>query len=96
MADAARIAAMSERNFFRRFKQELVVTPSGFVLGVRLEKASTMLTDTDLPVDKIARRSDLGSGARLTRLFRQHLSKSPTEYRLSARGEGRSIENPSQ
>lgn len=85
MAEAARLAAMSERNFSRRFKQELGVTPSGFVLGVRLEKASAMLVDTDLPADKIARRSGLGSGGHLTKLFRQHLSTSPSEYRLSAR-----------
>jgi transcriptional regulator GlxA family with amidase domain len=98
MADAARLAAMSERNFLRRFKQELGVTPSGFVLGVRLEKASAMLAETDLPVDKIARRSGLGSGGRLTKLFRQHLSMSPTEYRLSERRQtkGKSIEITTQ
>jgi transcriptional regulator GlxA family with amidase domain len=67
-------------------------------LGVRLEKASAMLAETDLPVDKIARRSGLGSGGRLTKLFRQHLSMSPTEYRLSERRQtkGKSIEITTQ
>jgi transcriptional regulator GlxA family with amidase domain len=85
IADAAQAAAMSERNFLRRFKQEIGVTPTEFVLRVRLEKACHMLADTDLPADKIARRTGLGSGDRLAKLFRQHLSMSPTEYRTFAR-----------
>ena len=44
-----------------------------------------MLVDTDLPADKIARRTGLGSGDRLSKLFRQHLSMSPTEYRTAER-----------
>lgn len=85
IADAAQAAAMSERNFLRRFKQEIGVTPTEFVLRVRLEKACHMLADTDLPADKIARRTGLGSGDRLAKLFRQHLSMSPTEYRTLSR-----------
>ncbi|MFT4068086.1 GlxA family transcriptional regulator [Paraburkholderia sp.] len=81
IAKAAQAVAMSERNFLRRFKQEIGVTPSEFVLRVRLEKACHMLVDTDLPADKIARRTGLGSGDRLAKLFRQRLSMSPTQYR---------------
>lgn len=84
IADAAQAAAMSERNFLRRFKQEIGVTPTEFVLRVRLEKACCMLVETDLPADKVARRTGLGSGDRLAKLFRQHLSMSPTEYRAAA------------
>lgn len=85
IADAAQAAAMSERNFLRRFKNEIGVTPTEFVLRVRLEKACCMLVETDLPADKVARRTGLGSGDRLAKLFRQHLSMSPTEYRTAAR-----------
>ncbi|HDR8919935.1 TPA: helix-turn-helix domain-containing protein [Burkholderia vietnamiensis] len=85
IANAAQAAAMSERNFLRRFKNEIGVTPTEFVLRVRLEKACCMLVETDLPADKVARRVGLGSGDRLAKLFRQHLSMSPTEYRAAAR-----------
>lgn len=88
IADTAHAAAMSERNFLRRFKQEIGVTPSEFVQKVRLEHACHMLVHTDLPVDKIARRTGLGSGDRLAKLFRQHLSMSPTEYRAVERSRG--------
>ncbi|NMM04321.1 helix-turn-helix domain-containing protein [Paraburkholderia sp. RP-4-7] len=85
IADTARAAAMSERNFLRRFKQEIGMTPTEFILRVRLQKACAMLVDTNLPVDKIARRTGFGSGARLSKLFRQHLAMPPTEYRTIER-----------
>lgn len=85
IADAARAAAMSERNFLRRFKLELGVPPSEFVFRVRLEKARQLLAETELPADKIARHAGFGNGERLAKVFRQHLSMSPTEFRLSER-----------
>jgi transcriptional regulator GlxA family with amidase domain len=90
ISDAAHAAGMSERNFLRRFKLEMGVTPSEYLLRARLEKACYLLLHTDLPVDKIARRTGLGSGVRLAKLFRQRLSTSPTEYRSSARDHRRS------
>ncbi|WP_404995512.1 GlxA family transcriptional regulator [Burkholderia cepacia] len=88
IADEAQAAAMSERNFLRRFKNEIGVTPTEFVLRIRLEKACRMLIETDLPADKVARRTGLGSGDRMAKLFRQHLQTSPTEYRAAARKGG--------
>jgi len=83
--DAARVAAMSERNFLRRFKAEMGVTPSDYLLYVRLDMCCRLLADTDLPVDKIARRCGSGSGGQLSKLFRKHLDVTPTEYRASKR-----------
>ena len=82
----AQIAAMSERNFLRRFKNEMGVTPSDYLLHVRLEMSCKLLTSTSLPVDKIARRCGIGSGGRLAKLFRKHLSTTPTEYRMTRQG----------
>lgn len=85
ISDAARAAAMSERNFLRRFKLEMGITPSEFLLRCRLEKACELLVRSDLPVDKIARRTGLGSGVRLATLFRKRMFTSPTSYRNAAR-----------
>jgi transcriptional regulator GlxA family with amidase domain len=84
--DAAQIAAMSERNFLRRFKSEMGVTPSEYLLYVRLDMSCRLLAKTSLPVDKIARRCGIGSGGRLAKLFRKHLFTTPTEYRTSKQG----------
>jgi len=81
IADAAEVATMSERNFLRRFKLEMGVTPSDFLLRARLETACGFLAETELPVDKVARRSGMGNGDRLAKIFRKRLSVSPTEFR---------------
>ncbi|MFL9911340.1 GlxA family transcriptional regulator [Paraburkholderia sp. RL17-337-BIB-A] len=83
--EAGQVAAMSERNFLRRFKIEMGVTPSEYLSYVRLDMCCRLLVETDLPVDKIARRCGLGGGGWLSKLFRKHLSTTPTEYRASKR-----------
>ncbi|AXF05526.1 GlxA family transcriptional regulator [Paraburkholderia hospita] len=79
---AAQVAAMSERNFLRRFKNEMGMTPSDYLLQARLDMSCRMLVETRLPIDKIARRCGIGSGGHLAKLFRKHLSTTPTEYRM--------------
>ncbi|AXL49563.1 AraC family transcriptional regulator [Paraburkholderia caffeinilytica] len=81
--DAARLAAMSERNFLRRFKNEIGMTPSDFLLRARLNLSCRMLVESRLPIDKIARHCGIGSGGQLAKLFRKHLETTPTDYRLS-------------
>jgi transcriptional regulator GlxA family with amidase domain len=85
--EAAQVAAMSERNFLRRFKIEMGVTPSEYLSYVRLDMCCRLLVETDLPVDKIARRCGLGGGGWLAKLFRKYLETTPTEYRTSKRAE---------
>ncbi|MFL9911411.1 GlxA family transcriptional regulator [Paraburkholderia sp. RL17-337-BIB-A] len=82
---AAGLAAMSERNFLRRFKAEMGVTPSDYLLSVRLDMCCRLLVETTLPVDKIARRCGFGCGAQLAKLFRKHIGATPTEYRANKR-----------
>lgn len=88
--EAAQVAAMSGRNFLRRFKTEMGVTPSDYLLYVRLDMCCRLLVETTLPIDKIARRSGIGSGGRLAKLFRKYLGKTPTDYRANRRRLNRS------
>lgn len=76
---------MSERNFRRRFKLETGYPPYLFLLLLRLELARQQLLDSDLPVDKIARRLGLLDGQQLARMFRKYLSASPLEYRRKSK-----------
>ncbi len=85
VADAAQVAAMSERNYLRRFKDEIGITPSEYLLRARLDMVCRLLIETDLPVDKIARRNGIANGDRLAKIFRKRLRVSPTEYRLRNR-----------
>ncbi|MGF6573303.1 transcriptional regulator GlxA family with amidase domain [Paraburkholderia sp. GAS333] len=81
VAKAAESAAMSKRNFQRRFKCEFGMTPLEYLLRTRFEVVCTMLKNTDLPVDKIARRCGMGDGNRLGRLFKERYGMSPTQFR---------------
>lgn len=81
MDEAAQVAMMSGRNFLRRFKLEIGVTPSDYLLYVRLDLCCRLLADTNLPVDKIARRCGIGGGGQLSKIFRKYLATTPTEYR---------------
>ncbi|QRR07592.1 helix-turn-helix domain-containing protein [Burkholderia sp. MS455] len=83
--EAAHMVSMSERNFVRHFKVEIGLPPAEYLLRARLDLACSLLADSDLPVDKIARRVGFRCGDRLAKLFRQRFSMSPTEYRVVAR-----------
>jgi transcriptional regulator GlxA family with amidase domain len=82
---AAQHAGMSERSYLRHFRAEMGIKPSEHLRRTRVELASSLLAQSDLPVDKIARRCGLTSGECLARLFRQVVQLSPTEYRSRAR-----------
>lgn len=81
VAQAAESAAMSKRNFQRRFKDEFGMTPLEYLLRARFEVVRILLRTTDLPVDKIARRCGMGDGNRLGRLFKERYGMSPTRFR---------------
>ncbi|WP_321891134.1 helix-turn-helix domain-containing protein [Paraburkholderia tropica] len=79
--EAAQFVTMSERNFLRRFKAEFGLTPSDYLLYVRLHMACRLLADTVLPIDTIARRCGVGSGGALAKLFRRHFGETPSTFR---------------
>lgn len=83
--DAANFVSMSERNFQRQFKRETGWTPHEFLLHLRLDAVRHQLAETDLPVDKIARRCGFLNGEHVSKLFRKHLMISPCEYRRNER-----------
>jgi transcriptional regulator GlxA family with amidase domain len=83
--DAARLAAMSERNFWRLFKREMGLTPTQYLLRARLQLSCELLANSELPIDKIARRTGLSNGERMSKLFRKEFAMSPSEYRAQKR-----------
>lgn len=85
VADVARMAAMSERNFLRCFKLETGLTPLKFLLRARLELTSALLVSTDLSLDGIAKRCGWRGGETMARLFVKRFACTPAEYRAHAR-----------
>ncbi|WP_181321807.1 helix-turn-helix domain-containing protein [Trinickia symbiotica] len=96
IADAAEIAAMSERNFLRCFKREMSVAPSEFLLQTRLDLTCHLLAKTNLPVDNIARCTGMRNGDRLAKMFRKRFAASPTEYRLRTQSRSEDAGKPTR
>jgi transcriptional regulator GlxA family with amidase domain len=74
-------AAMSPRNFARRFLSETGVTPARFVERARVEAARCRLEQTSLPLQAIAQACGFATVDRLRRAFKRHLDVGPLEYR---------------
>ena len=75
----AAIAGMSPRSFARNYAAEVGRTPAKAVELMRLEAACRALTETDLPLTRIAR--DTGLASDLRRVLQRQLGVGPAEYR---------------
>jgi transcriptional regulator GlxA family with amidase domain len=74
-------AGMSERTFSRRYVEATGHTPARAVERLRLEAARRLLSDTRLPVKRIAERCGFGSEETMRRSFIRVLSATPQDYR---------------
>ncbi len=71
-----------ERSYFAKlFAQEFHQTPYQFLLRYRIEKASRLLTHTDLPIADIAAAAGFQDPDYFTKVFRKHIGCSPTDFR---------------
>jgi transcriptional regulator GlxA family with amidase domain len=87
VARLARLAAMSERTFARRFVAETGTTPLRWLTTQRILHARRLLEETTLSVEEIAGACGLGSGALLRHHFRRVVGLTPAGYRKSFRVE---------
>jgi transcriptional regulator GlxA family with amidase domain len=72
---------MSERNFTRRFTDEVGSSPAQYVAAVRLEAARRALESSDSTIDVIARQCGFGTAETMRRTFTRRLTVSPDQYR---------------
>ena len=77
--------AMSVRTFTRRFREEVGTSPGQWLAQQRLDRARELLERTDLPIDTVAARSGLGTGASLRQQMHASLGVSPRAYRRTFR-----------
>lgn len=81
VAQLAREAGMSQRNFARAFVQETHVTPADFVELARIDEARRLLEETKLPLQRVARDSGFSGTQAMRRAFCRRLDLTPSEYR---------------
>lgn len=73
--------AMSPRNFSRKYKEKTGITPAKTVEMLRVEAAKRALTQSDLPLARIAFNTGFSDEQRLRRAFQRHVGNSPMAYR---------------
>jgi transcriptional regulator GlxA family with amidase domain len=83
IAEMARHANMSERNFARRFVEESGITPARWLVRQRLLAARELLERSHLSVKQIAARTGWSSPQSLREHFRRHVGTTPSAYRLA-------------
>src|SRR3546814_6708381 len=81
IGELARMCAMSERTFMRKFKQRTAMTPVDWLSTARVDRVRELLEPTMLSIDMIAVECGLGSATNLRHHFRRKLGIRPTDYR---------------
>jgi AraC-like DNA-binding protein len=77
----ARVSGVSHAHFARSFKEAFGVPPHRYLLTRRIERATALLRDTDLPIIDIAFQTGWESLGTFGRTFRDITGKSPSELR---------------
>jgi AraC-like DNA-binding protein len=83
VADLAREAGMSRAHFSREFKCAFGESPHAYVLTRRLERAASLLRNTDRPVTEICLAVGWESHGSFSTSFRRIYGVSPVAYRES-------------
>lgn len=82
LAELARVAGMSTFHFAREFKRTTGTTPHQSVMKFRVERAKSLLTESELPLVEVSSRSGFSHQSHFTRLFRRLTGTTPQSYRL--------------
>jgi transcriptional regulator GlxA family with amidase domain len=84
IARLACVSAVSAAHFARSFKQAFGVPPHRYLLTRRIERATALLRDTELPVTEIAFQTGWESLGTFGRTFRDITGESPSAIRSRA------------
>jgi transcriptional regulator GlxA family with amidase domain len=87
VARLASVSGVSEAHFARSFKEAFGLPPHRYLLTRRIERAKTLLRDTDLPITEIAFETGWSSLGTFGRVFRDITGESPGDLRARERAE---------
>jgi AraC-like DNA-binding protein len=85
LAALASVAGVSLFHFARQFKQTAGITPHHYLVARRVERARSMLAESDLPLSEIALATGFADQSHFARHFRQMTGTTPREFRMAAR-----------
>ncbi|ETX12924.1 AraC family transcriptional regulator [Roseivivax halodurans JCM 10272] len=88
----AAVAGMSLAHFSRSFKVAFGVPPHRYLLTRRIERAKSLLRDTDMPIIEIAFETGWNSLGTFGRIFHDVTEQSPTDLRSSEQAKPHALE----
>jgi LacI family transcriptional regulator len=86
VSDIVEEVVISRRALELRFRRAIGRTLHAEIRRMRLERASRLLLETDLPITRVAEASGFGRASYLTQAFRQAFGSTPARYRRRMRG----------
>ncbi|GGY51025.1 helix-turn-helix domain-containing protein [Pseudoduganella albidiflava] len=81
----AEVGTVSAAHFAREFRKAFGLPPHRYLLTRRIERATALLRETDLPIMEIAFRTGWSSLGTFGRIFRDITGASPGEWRTRER-----------
>jgi len=81
VADAASYVFLSQGYFTRAFRDEIGISPMGFLMQVRVNHACKLLALRDIKVSGVALHVGFSSPQRFNVAFRKHMGMTPMQYR---------------
>jgi transcriptional regulator GlxA family with amidase domain len=87
----ARVSHVSAAHFARSFKEAFGVPPHRYLLTRRIERATTLLRDTDLPITEIAFQTGWRSLGTFGRIFRDITGETPSTSRERQRAAAQAL-----
>lgn len=85
LRELAACESTSTRTFTRRFRDEMGTSPGQWLARQRVERACTLLEESDLSVDDVAERAGFGTAGSMRLHLQAELGVSPTAYRRTFR-----------
>lgn len=82
--DVARHAGLCRRTLEQRFAKALGRSPAAEIRRIRIERAITMLQQTNLPVNAVAERCGFSTSEYMAAVFRRDLDVAPLHFRKHA------------
>jgi len=78
----AKHSKLSKSHFTKLFTQEMQVSPMIYLKNIRLQNAKKMLRTKELNITEVAQKCGFNSTSYFTKLFKEHFSLTPKEFRL--------------
>ena len=85
IADYAYLTGRSISSFHRDFKTRYGISPKKWLIRHRLEKAASLLQNTEEPVKKIMREAGYENTSHFIKTFHAHFGISPKQFQLKHR-----------